>query len=84
MLLDCAQGVETLALSIAVQADISDGNLLSEVLDQSLKVNQVLNIRDEEAMSHSHVADVSVGCIRQGRPGQVTKRERKMAKREEN
>ena len=58
VLLDGAQGVEALALSVAVEARVANGNLLSKVLDQSLKVNQVLNIWDKEAVSHCHVADI--------------------------
>lgn len=47
-LLHCAVRMERLALPIAVQADISQLDLLLHVADQAFGVLQVLHIWDEE------------------------------------
>ena len=46
-----------LPLPVAVETDVSDGDLLTQVEDESRDVDEVLLIRNEESMSESHVLE---------------------------
>jgi len=46
-----------LSLPVAVETDVSDRDLLTQVEDESRDVDEVLLIRNEESMSESHVLE---------------------------
>jgi len=65
VLLNRLQGVETLAPAIAGEADISNGNFLAQVLNESLHIHQKFDVRNEEAVGNRHVVHVPV-CRERG------------------
>lgn len=52
------QGVELPSFSVAVDANVSDGDLFCEVADEAGDVDEVIGVGDEEGVGGGHVGEV--------------------------
>jgi hypothetical protein len=55
---DGLQGVELPAFAVAVYADVADGDLFCEVVDEAGDVDEIVGIGDEEGVGGGHVGEI--------------------------
>jgi hypothetical protein len=54
------QRLDLTALAVTVQANVSDRDLLAQILDQALQIHNVLKIGNEESVSLGHMFNIAI------------------------
>lgn len=74
MLANGVHALVLLALPVTEEADIADGDLLGEVEKETLEVDEVFAVRDEEAVGELHVLDERLGRLARMRAEEARRR----------